>query len=100
MEARDKTPEYDDDRSMSYRESRDASNGMKRCCCCFNLQRGITLMIMGDFVFFLVVFGFLYYQFALQLISHEKYLLKQGEFAIFYALTGGIISLLLLLKII
>jgi hypothetical protein len=83
----------------SFRESRDLSQPHRRCCFCLSLQRGISIIILGDLFFLLIVFSALYYQFYLQLVYHDEYFLKEAELSVFFFCTVGILSFLLFLKV-
>lgn len=59
----------------------------------------MSIIIIGDLLFLLIVFGFLYYHFALSIIDHDKLFLKVKEQTVFSFFTEGIVSFLLFMKV-
>lgn len=82
----------------SFRFSRDISGANKRCCICFSLQRGVTFIIIGD-IAFLIAFIIVYsIQLANQLYYNELYNIESAYYGLYWVFTGGITTLLLLIK--
>ncbi len=70
----------------------------KRCCVCLSLERGVQLMIIGDLLFVVAFVALYSVSLWEQLTYAEEFNIIPSNYLVYWALTGGITSLLLLIK--
>ena len=70
----------------------------RRCCVCLSLERGVQLMIIGDLMFVVTFVALYSVSLWEQLRYAEEFYIIPGKYIVYWAFTGGITSLLLLIK--
>ena len=83
----------------SFRKSRDLSKPERRCCFCFSLNKGISILIVSDILSFIGQLSAYITIINQSLQNSDKTKIFKTEYIFYWLFTGGLMSAFIFLKV-